>query len=223
MPRRKILLLLAPLPFVFSLCGPLPLKSPLSVPVHPPGYGVTGRRIVFQTPAFSVAAEPLDDEAVHKFFQKKVGHDFNPFHIPNGPSYQVFLVTVVNSGRQDVTFNAVYATMNADGTFLYHRPPHELSVEMAPMFPDLDLDRAFETTIYDESSTINPKRYTSRLMVFHPLPPAARRFVLTFSNVAYGESSIEVAFPFEVVEKDKWGGKAAAPLVVPTGVAEQTD
>ncbi|MFN7971878.1 MAG: hypothetical protein U0166_05955 [Acidobacteriota bacterium] len=223
MTRRRIALLIAPLCLLSGLCGPLPLKKPISVPVQPPGYAVSGRRIVFQTPAFTVAAEPLDDQGAQRFFREHTGQDVNPFRIPSGPGYQVFLVTVVNSGRVDLNFNAVYATMSAEGKFLYHLPPHELAVEMAPMFPDVDLNALFSAAVYDESAVINPKHYTSRLLVFYPLEPDVRRFVLMFSNVAYGESSTEVAFPFEVMETDKWQGKAAEPLVMPAALKEQKD
>lgn len=222
-PRAAMLLPIV-LGSLATLCGPLPLKDPLSVPLDPVGqspYRKNGRRIAYNSAVFSLMTEPLDSPAVRAFFKEHADVDMDPFSVAGGRSMQVFRVTVLNKGKEDLAFNAVYALMDAEGRYLYHMSMAEAARAIGPMFPDADIEKLLGRTLFDATTTVNPGHYVSRLMVFEPLPEDVRTFTLAFNNLGVGDAMTDVMFPFRVVERAQFEGPKppvpADPSPVPAG------
>lgn len=227
--RRTLRVLgrLAPLALLLAgACDPLPLKRPVTVPVPPKvagSYVAEGRRITMSTAGLTVAAEPLGEQEVRQVFAARTGTDMNPFALPDGRRFLVLRVVVVNKTDRDLTFNPVYATLDAKEHLLYHVAPSEAAQMLQEGYPKVDLQRVFERVLYEESMIVNPHRYVSRLMLFEPLRPDVRRFTLALNQVGVGEGSVDVVFPFQVVEEGTIQVASTPALALPPGSKEQKD
>jgi hypothetical protein len=207
-------------------CTAPALKKPFAVPLTPKAgaYATEGRRITLTAPGFIVSAEPLDSAETRAFLKETAGLDADPFHTPGAPGFQVYRVSVANlAQREDLSFHALYATLDAEGRYLYHMPPAEIARELGGFFPEVDLEKTLSRGIYDATTMINPRQYASRLLVFGPLDPKVRALTLAFSNVGVGNATGEVLFPFQVMEEDAYSGGKTPPLKMPANLKIQKD
>ena len=209
-----------------SPCGPLPLKDPVTVPLSPKaggGYERLGKRIAFGNAEFRIAVEPLETAEVQRFFTRRTQLTIDPFHIPDRPALQIFRVTVVNTGKDDLSFNATFITLESEGKLDYHMTPVEATHLLREVHTDVDIGVALQKALYDAATVVNPGRYVSRLLVFYPLHEDSRSLTLLFSNLGLPSGSVDVAFPFEVVERTVWGRQDTPEMRVTGSVSEQKD
>lgn len=147
--------------------------------------------------------------------------DRNLFGVPGRQLLTSFMVTIINTSRTDLVFNGISSTLDAEGKHLYPLSRLELSRELGPIYPDLDIDDILARTTHDAVEVVNPHRYIKRLLVFYPLPEGARSFTLALGDMGGGEKAMDVVFPFEIIEEAKYGKKTAGPMTIPASVRLQ--
>lgn len=227
-PRNRTLLGVALAGYLSlgGLCSPMSMKHPVTVPADPPkesGYRRDGKRLTFDAPAFTLSAEPLDDQGVQAFFRERARLDMNPFAIPRKLPMPIFRVTVVNKTEKDIAFHAVYATLRMKEKASYHLSPAEVYEELSAVYPEVDLIPALSRTLFDASSVVNPRSYVTRLLVFDPLHEDIRKVTLDVDQIGPAGATVDVTFPFEILEVDAWDGGVTPRETYPASAREQRD